>query len=203
MALIAMFFAGAALSAQTPKEIISKMSAEMNRGEDEGFSMDFTMKMPIIGTVTSHNLIRGDKLKTIVSDSNKSSIGWSDETTMWSYDSESGEITIETKTSSAEKKDDSNLEAFDNIDNGYDITLQKETDEAWYFLCKKSKSNKVKDDPKKIELAVSKATYLPIYMRTKQSFFTISIENYTLGVSEESVTFDPAEYPDAKIIDKR
>ena len=50
---------------------------------------------------------------------------------------------------------------------------------------------------------VSKATYLPICLRAKASLFTFSIENYALGVTEESVTFDPAAYPNANIIDKR
>ena len=54
-----------------------------------------------------------------------------------------------------------------------------------------------------MELSVSKATYLPICLRAKASLFTFSIENYALGVTEESVTFDPAAYPNANIIDKR
>ena len=60
-----------------------------------------------------------------------------------------------------------------------------------------------KDDAKKIDLVVSKATYLPVSLKTKSLLFTVSIENYALGVSEESVTFDPAAYPDARIVDKR
>lgn len=44
---------------------------------------------------------------------------------------------------------------------------------------------------------------LPICLRAKASLFTYSIENYALGVSEESVTFDPSAYPGATIVDKR
>ena len=54
-----------------------------------------------------------------------------------------------------------------------------------------------------MDLAVSKATYLPIYLRMKQSVVSVSIEKVSIGVSEKSVTFNPAEYPNAKIIDKR
>ena len=78
-----------------------------------------------------------------------------------------------------------------------------ETDEAWYIVGKKLKTNKNKDDAKTVEITVSKATYLPICLRAKASVFTISIENYALGVTEESVTFDPAAYPGATIVDKR
>ena len=204
MAFAAMLFAGTTLSAQTPEEIIDRMSTEMDRGDTEGFAMDLNMKIPIVGTVSSHNMILGDKMKSVITSDDKSSIMWSDATTTWSYDEKTGEITIENKKPTTdEKKDDDNMSAFNNITDGYDLTLKKETSDAWYIVCKKSKSNKDKDDPKKMELTVSKATYLPISLRTKQSLITISIENYTLGVSEESVTFNPAEYPNATIVDKR
>ena len=67
--------------------------------------------------------------------------------------------------------------------------------------CKKD--NKDKDDPKRIDLAVSKATYLPVYMKTKAKGIKISMENFKLGVNETEVTFNPADYPNAKIIDER
>ncbi|MBR0255251.1 MAG: hypothetical protein IJQ69_04975 [Bacteroidales bacterium] len=177
------------------------MIAEMDRGDTEGFSMDFNMKIPIVGTVYSHNMVLGDKMKTQLTGKDKSSTSWSDATTKWTYDSRSGEITIENKTSSG--SDNSDTKAFDNIADGYRLTLKKETADAWYIVCKKLKSNKNKDDARKMELTVSKATYLPICLRAKASLFTFSIENYALGVTEESVTFDPAAYPNANIIDKR
>lgn len=200
-ALAALFLSGAALSAQTPEEIVQKMIAEMDRGSTEGFSMDFNMKIPIVGTVYSHNMVLGDKMKTQLTGKDKSSTSWSDATTKWTYDNRSGEITIENKTSSG--SDNSDTKAFDNIADGYRLTLKKETADAWYIVCKKLKSNKNKDDARKMELTVSKATYLPICLRAKASLFTFSIENYALGVSEESVTFDPAAFPNATIIDKR
>ena len=201
MAFAAMLLSGAALFAQDPYEIVEKMSAQMERGETEGFSMDFNMKLPIVGTVSSHNMIRGDKLKMTISGKDKASTSWSDATTKWTYEQNTGEITIENKTSSG--IDNSDTKAFDNIADGYKLTLKKETDDAWFILCKKLPSNKDKDDAKKMELTVSKATYLPICLRAKASLFTFSIENYALGVSEEEVTFNPAAYPNAVIIDKR
>ena len=189
------------LFAQTPEEIVQKMNAEMDRGDTEGFSMDFNMKIPIIGTVYSHNMVFGDKMKSEITGMDKKSVSWSDATTKWTYKSETGEITIENKTSSG--SDNSGKENFDNIIDGYKLTLKKETEEAWYIVCKKLRSNKNKDDAKKMELTVSKDNYLPICLRAKASIFTFSIENYALGVTEESITFDPAAYPGTTIIDKR
>lgn len=179
------------------------MSKQMERAETEGLVMDLNMKLPVIGSITSHNLIRGDKMKVTVSGKGKKAVMWSDGTTRWEYDEEAGEITVQSQKQSDSKKENSEMKAFDSLTEGYDLILEKETADAWYILCKKSKSNKDKDDPAKIDLAVSKATYLPIYLRMKQSVVSVSIEKVSIGVSEKSVTFNPAEYPNAKIIDKR
>ena len=202
-ALAAVLICGSGLYAQTPEEIVGKMSKQMERAETEGLVMDLNMKLPVIGSITSHNLIRGDKMKVTVSGKGKKAVMWSDGTTRWEHDEEAGEITVQSQKQSDSKKENSEMKAFDSLTEGYDLILEKETADAWYILCKKSKSNKDKDDPAKIDLAVSKATYLPIYLRMKQSVVSVSIEKVSIGVSEKSVTFNPAEYPNAKIIDKR
>ena len=46
MAFAAMLFAGTTLLAQTPEEIIDRMSTEMERGDTEGFAMYINMKYP-------------------------------------------------------------------------------------------------------------------------------------------------------------
>lgn len=191
----------AGLFAQTPEEIVERMTAEMAKAEVEGFSMDFNLKLPIVGTVRTHSLLRGDKFKLEISGQDKSSTTWADATTMWTYDPKTNEIAIENRTASS--SEGANTEAFDNIADGYKLTLKKETADAWYIVCKKLPSNKDKDDSKRMELTVSKKTYLPICLSTKSMLFNFSIENYALGVSEESVTFDPAAFPDATIVDKR
>lgn len=203
-AAIAAALSCATLSAQTTDEILAKMNEQLARTEAEGFAMDMVMKIPIVGTVSSHNMINGDNLRMEISGKDKRSVTWTTPTTKWDYDSSTGEITITNKEPSKEdQKADSDLKAFDNLTKGYNVILKKETDEAWYFLCKKSKDNKDKDDPKTMDLAVSKATYLPIYLRAKKSMIGIGFENITLGVSAEDVTFNPEEFPDAKIVDKR
>ena len=90
------------------------------------------------------------------------------------------------------------------VSEGYDLSFDKKTDdEVWYITCKKNKSNKDKDDPKRIDLAVAKADYSTVYMKTKSNVIRISMENFKIGVSEAQVTFNPADYPNAKIIDER
>lgn len=200
--LFAALICTAGLFAQTPEEIVERMMAEMDRGSVEGFSMDFNMKLPIMGTVYSHNMVLGDKMKSEITGKDKTSVSWSDATTKWTYKSETGEITIENKTSSS-GSDNSDTKAFDNLIDGYKLTLKKETDDAWYIVCKKLRTNKNKHDAKNMEVTVSKATYLPVCLRSKSLLFTFSIENYALGVTEESVTFDLAAYPNATIVDKR
>lgn len=201
MALAAIFLSNAALSAQTPEEIVGKMMARMDRGNIEGFFMDLNMKMPIIGTVRSHNSVSGDRLKSEVSSKEKNSIVWSDATTKWTLNPATREVTIENK--GASDSGNYGVKSFDNLAEGYKLTLKKETENAWYIVCKKRGSNKNKDDAKKMELTVSKDTYLPICLSSKTLLVSVSIENYALGVTRESVTFDPAAYPGVTLIDKR
>ena len=81
--------------------------------------------------------------------------------------------------------------------------MTDETDKAWYFECRKSKSNKDKDAPKTINLAVAKGTYYPVSLSTKAKGVTLSLRNISFGVSENKVTFNPKDYPDATVVDKR
>ncbi len=203
MALAASLIAGTILSAQTPEEIVQKMSTEMQKGDTEGFAMDLSIKMPIIGTVTAHNLINEKKMRSTIVGMDKTTINWSDPTTKWEYDSSTEEVTITAKESPTTENNDTDYGIPDGIVKGYKLKLIKETPDAWYIVCKKARDNKDKDDPKKMELIVSKATYLPICISSKRSVISVRIENYTLGVPESSVTFDAAEFPSAKIIDNR
>ena len=83
------------------------------------------------------------------------------------------------------------------------MTMTKETDSAWYFDCKKSKSNTKKDDPKKMSLIVAKSNYMPLDLTAKMKGVTVSIRNASIGVSEKEVTFDASKFPGATVNDKR
>ena len=204
IALGSLLIVGMPSDAQTTDEILARMEQQLDRTDVEGLAMDFIMKMPIVGEIRSHNLILGDKLRTEISKEGKKVTSYADAAlgTTWTYDPAANEVTIENRKSSSEGGA-SDSKMMQGITEGYDVTLKEETANAWIFVCKKSKSNKEKDDPNKINLAVSKATYLPLYFRTKKSVFTISFENVAIGLSEDQVTFRESDYPGAKIVDKR
>jgi outer membrane lipoprotein-sorting protein len=89
------------------------------------------------------------------------------------------------------------------ITSGYDVSIKGETADAWQIKCVKQKSNQDKDDPKTMDLVVSKKTYLPVRLVAKVKMVTVTLSNFALGVSPEEVKFDQSAYKDAKVIDKR
>lgn len=71
------------------------------------------------------------------------------------------------------------------------------------FVCTKSKNNTKKDDPKKINLVISKITYLPVSVSVSEKGVNITMRDFAIGVTEEQIRFDPSKYQNAKIVDKR
>jgi outer membrane lipoprotein-sorting protein len=128
-------------------------------------------------------------------------ITWTDGKTSWTYNSKKNEVEISKQEGSSESEGDA--EMFNGITQGYDVTIDKETAKTWELICKKSKSNKDKDAPKKMELVVAKGTFMPISLKTKISGIGITMRNISFGVTEKQVTFNANEYPGATIIDKR
>ena len=195
------------LHAQTPEQVVERMTAELNKGDSLGTTFDLVMSIPILGTFRSTNSVLGDKMRIEVTEKDKKSISWDDGTTSWDYDSEKNEVEITNSKREKDKESKENtgdMELFQGLAEGYDLSFEKKTDDkVWYILCKKSKSNKDKDDPKQINVAVSKADYSCIYLKTKMKGITVSMENFKIGVTEEQVTFNPAEFPGVKIVDKR
>ena len=104
-----------------------------------------------------------------------------------------------------EKQSDAenNLQMLEGLTDGYKVSIQKETADAWYLRCTKTADNKDKDAPKRMDLVVSKETHLPLLFTASISIVTMTMKDIALGVTEEQVTFDPAKYPDATIIDQR
>ena len=202
--LLALFLVPAALDAQTPEEIVKKMTSRLERSKTEGIEMDVNLKLPIVGTVKTHSKVRGDKMRSDIRKDGKYSVIWTDASTKWEYDAQGGVITISPLDDrDGAEQDKSDRSAFDSLDGGYALTLEKETDAAWFILCRKTRGNKSKDDPKKIELCVDKSTGLPIYLKTSKLLISISMENISVGVPESDVTFRPSEFPGATLIDKR
>ena len=199
---IAALLASAALmTAQTPQEIVARMDEEMNKADKTGLSITMDMKIPIIGSTSARMNVLGEKSRTDLVFKDVKSTIWMDKTTMWTYNPADNEVVIENRKS--ESTQEENLGLMKGVTDGYDVSLTKETADAWYFDCKKSKSNTDKDDPKKMTLVVDKKTYLPKELSTKASGITISMKDPVLGVKESDVTYDPSKTPGAKVTDKR
>lgn len=200
--LLPALLAAATLSAQTPEEIIARVDQETARFDAEGCSMVMELKFPIIGAVATTIYTRGDKYKMIMSIKGDTSISWSDGVTDWDYESSKNTVTIKPHKADGNSEAD-NAKMMEGITEGYDVRLKKETADTWQFRCTKSKTNTNKDDPKNMDLVVSKATYLPVSLTAKAGGLTITMRDVSIGVSEQEVTFDASQYATAKIIDER
>ncbi len=200
--LLPALLAAATLSAQTPEEIIARVDQETARFDAEGCSMVMELKFPIIGAVATTIYTRGDKYKMIMSIKGDTSISWSDGVTDWDYESSKNTVTIKPHKADGSSEAD-NAKMMEGITEGYDIRLKKETADTWQFRCTKSKTNTNKDDPKNMDLVVSKATYLPVSLTARAGGLTITMRDVSIGVSEQEVTFDASQYATAKIIDER
>ena len=187
--------------AQTPQEILSRMDAEMDKHDKEGLIMTVDAKVPILGTMTTKTYTLGDKARVEANMMGVDVITWTDGKTSWTYNSKKNEVEISKQEGSSESEGDA--EMFNGITQGYDVTIDKETAKTWELICKKSKSNKDKDTPKKMELVVAKGTFMPISLKTKISGIGITMRNISFGVTEKQVTFNANEYPGATIVDKR
>lgn len=203
IALFALLVASTSVFAQTTEEILARMDKEVDRFDAEGFFMYMEIKLPIIGAAGTDVYILGDKYKFVTEVKDSKAIHWSDGTTDWEYDAAKNEVTISNAKKTEETQAESNKKMMQGVTDGYDVKLKKEDSEAWYFECRKSKSNTKKDDPKKMDLTVSKATYLPIELKSSLKGVTVTMARVRVGVTEEEVTFNPAAYPTAKIIDNR
>ena len=192
------------LRAQTPEEVVERMNAEIRKGDSLGMSFDFMMSIPILGEFRSTNYTLGDKLKIELLAKDKKVTSWNDGITEWEYDTEKNEVKITNAKPRENKANSGDTNLITGVSEGYDLSFDRKTnDKVWYIVCKKNKSNKDKDDPRRIDLAVSKADYSTIYMKTKVKGIGISMENFHIGVTEKDVTFNPADYPNAKIVDER
>lgn len=190
--------------AQTPEQIIAQMETELNQKEKSGVIMTVDMKLSIFGTVTTKTYSLGQKTRMENTIMGVDVVTWTDGETTWMYNSKKHEVEINDFTAkSAETDTEGDIGMFNGITEGYDVSIDKEDSEAWYVYCKKSKSNPDKDAPKKMDLVIAKGTYMPISLTTKMDGIKITMRDISFGVTEEQVTFDPAEFPGAQIVDKR
>lgn len=200
LAFMAVWAAVVAAVAQTPKEIVDRMEAEMNSHAGEGIAMTVDIKIPILGTATSRSYVYGSKLRVEMKMMGVQVVTWSDGETSWTYVSKDNSLTIQ--SAGHKKANTGDVELFMGITDGYDVLMKKETADAWHLLCKKSKGNKDEDDPKTMDLVVSKKNYYPLSLKASMSGMTMTMRDISFDVTEADVTFDIAKYPGVKIVRK-
>ena len=204
IAIISFIALATAAIAQTAEEIITRMETEMRKhDESEGVAMTMDMKIIIIGTISSRNYVLGDKMRIEAKKEGKDYITWSDGKTDWVYDSEKNEIEITNVKPKEKSETNSDTKLFQGITDGYDVKIDKETATEWHIRCKRSKSNPDKDAPKRMDLVVAKGTYWPVSLSTSVTAATVTLRDISFGVTEEQVTFNPKDFPNATIVDKR
>ena len=205
IAIISFIALATAAMAQTAEEIITRMEAEMSKhDESEGTAMTMDMKIIFVGTISSRNYVLGDKMRIeAINDDGKSFVTWSDGKTEWVYDSEKNEIEIKNAKPKEKSETKGDTKLFQDITDGYEVKIDKETATEWHIRCKRSKSNPDKDAPKKMDLVISKGTYWPVSLSTSMAGASVTMRNISFGVTEKQVTFDAKEFPGAKIVDKR
>lgn len=204
IAIISFIALATAAMAQTAEEIVSRMEAEMSKhNESEGFAMTMDIKMIFIGTISSRSYVLGDKMRIEASRDGNNFVTWSDGKSDWSYDPEKNEIEITNAKPKEKSETDGDTKLFKDITAGYDIKIDKETATEWHIRCKRSRSNPDKDAPKRMDLVVAKETYWPVSLSTSVTAASVTMRDISFGVTEEQVTYNPKEFPNATIVDKR
>lgn len=203
IALTAVLLCAAGLYAQTPEEILEKMNKVMDRGETEGMAMTMTMKIPILGSMPTRMYTVGGKSKAEMTAMGHTLLVWEEAGTTWTYDQDKNELTIDYDAPAASSDAEEGLGLLGDVDDGYDVKLQKETADAWLIVCKKNKTNTDKDAPKKIEVSVYKDSYMLKEMKAGMKGVTMILSDVEFGVDEKDVTFDMSKFQNATIVDKR
>lgn len=203
--LAALCLGAAAFAQQTPEEIFARMDEVMNAREADGMIMTVDIKIPILGTMSSRSWMLGNKTKVVSSTMGVDVVNWmdTDAATSWTYDSKDNKIKITSIDVNKTADESSDADMFSGVTDGYDVTLKKETDTAWYFVATKQKTNTNKDDPKTMDVVIAKETYYPVSLSAKVKGITMTMKDIDFGVSEADVTFDPSQYPDAIVEDQR
>ncbi len=197
------------LGAQTPEEIVSRMEQETALRQKEGVAMTMDAKIPIVGTISTKSWMRDNRSRMEVKMMGVPMISWVSDSTEWTYNTKKNELEIKTLHVSAGTQSGSGSDSgadfslLSGLVAGYDFALQKETPDEWHIRCIRSKNNDEKDSPKQMNLVVAKGTFLPISLSFKTSGVSVSMRDIAFGVPLSKVTFNPADYPTATIIDKR
>ena len=188
--------------AQTADEIVERMDKELKKGESVGTAVTFDIHIPIIGQVSSRIRTLGNRSRADIDAKGEKGIIWVVKDTSWSYSPKDNESVIELGKKDNGSSQQGN-EMLSGITEGYNVSIVKETADSWQLRCDKAKGNKDKDDPAKMDLVVAKKTWLPVSLKAKYKGVTVTLRDFSLGVSRKEITFNPSDYKGVRIIDKR
>ena len=192
--------------AQTGLEILNRMNERINSHEPDGVVMYIDIKIPVLGAVTTKTLHLGDNTRMEIEVSGEKIITFLEDTIQWVYIPAANEASIlgsSQKSNNPAADSGMNIGLFNDVADGYDVSIKSENLVKWELACKKKRSNPDKDAPKNITIEVRKETYHPLSFSSKMMGLTFTMRDFTFGVTEDQVTFNPDNYPGITITDKR
>ena len=160
-----------------------------------GAQMDYELKITQLFTQSGHAIIKGSQTLTRT----KKAIVWFNGKTGWWYEPKKDLVTI---FGPSDKR---------HIGMGQQIEIAKtgctyalESDPRGFLLRLRTINKDV--SIREATILVNKSTFAPMELRFKWKIFWFSIEitNFSLGnYEDEMFTFNPKNYPNVKIVDKR
>ena len=203
--LIAFVWVTSAL-AQTGLEILNRMNERINSHDADGVSMFIDIKIPVLGTVTTKTLHLGDKTRMEIDVSGEKIITFLEDTIQWVYipsKNEASKLGSTQKSNNPAADSGMNIGLFNDVAEGYDISIKSENLVKWELACKKKRSHPDKDAPKNITIEVRKETYHPLSFSSKIMGLTFTMRDFTFGVSEDQVVFNPDNFPGVRIVEQQ
>ena len=191
---------------QTGQEIVNRMNRMISDRKSQGICVSVDVKIPVVGTITTKTYSLGKKSRLEIESSKINTITFIDDTLQWTYIPGNTDVVLTNiQIGNANASDNPGMDVgmFDDIPEGYDISIKSQNAVKWELLCKRKKSNKDDDSPKTITLEVRKETYEPISMSTKMMGINCTMHHFIFGVTEDKVTFNPDDFPGIKIVDQR
>jgi len=191
--------------AQTGLEIVNNMNRMMSERKSEGLCVTIDVKIPIVGTVVTRTYSNGKKTRLEIESSKINLTTFMEDSTQWSYNAENNVVIITNLKIGGSPSETQGMDVsmFDDITEGYDISVKSQNAVKWELVCKKKRSNKDDDAPKTINLEVRKGTFEPISMSTKMMGINCTMHHFIFGVTENKVTFNPDDFPGVNIVDQR
>lgn len=192
--------------AQTGLEIVNRMNEVINSHNSDGVSMYIDVKIPVLGGVTTKTMHLGNKTRLEIDVSDNKIITFLGDTVQWLYTPGNNEAKIMASnegTNNPAADSGMDIGMFDGLAEGYDISIKSENLVKWELACKRKRSNPDKDAPKNITIEVRKETYHPLSCSSKIMGMSFTMRDFTFGVPEEMVTFNPDDHPGVKITDQR